>query len=174
MINQTSLLSKTFRYGVIMGLGFCLYTTLMWLTKLDTDYLSVGQYFDIAIIAWPITMIFLAIRDAGKSQRITLFQRVFLALITGIVSYLIYEPFLYTYHHYINPEWFNSVLQLKEYELLSKETPRDVIAQTLDKMKATQQANDGLFTLTTLIPSVVILPTIIGLLSALFIRNKTH
>ena len=41
-----------------MGIGFFLYTTLMWLTKLDTTYLWFGQYLGIGIILLPIIILF--------------------------------------------------------------------------------------------------------------------
>ncbi len=50
------------KYGIIMGLGFCLYTTIMWLTKLDSTHLKVGKYFDILIILLPISIILIAIK----------------------------------------------------------------------------------------------------------------
>ena len=97
-----------------MGLAFCLYTTLMWLTKLDTTYLSIGQYFDMAIILLPIAMIFWAIKQETNSYKVLIIQRIGIAVFVGAISYLIYDPYLFVYHHYINPDWFISVLDLKE------------------------------------------------------------
>lgn len=91
----------------------------------------------------------------------------------GAISYLIYDPFLFIYHHYINPDWFNAVLSLKELELKSVNTSQDIITNTLEKMKASNQAQSGLFRLSSLVPSVLILPTLIALVSLVFIKRKS-
>ncbi|NQX80544.1 MAG: hypothetical protein HRT66_00915, partial [Flavobacteriaceae bacterium] len=56
-----STIKTSLKYGIIMGLSFCLYTILMWLTKLDSTYLNIGQYLDMLIILLPILVIFKAI-----------------------------------------------------------------------------------------------------------------
>jgi uncharacterized membrane protein YesL len=98
---DTKFLKSTYKYGIFMGLSFCLYTTLMWLTKLDTTYLSVGQYLDTAIIALPIAMIFMAINHENKMYSVTILQRIGIAIFISLISFLIYDPFLYVYHHYM-------------------------------------------------------------------------
>lgn len=170
---KKSIFTYTAQYGVFMGICFCLYTTLMWLTKLDTTYLSVGQYFDIAIIILPVTIIFLVIIKINNFYRITIFQRIIVAIGVGAISYLIYDPFLYIYHHYINPTWFDAVLNLKENELKLANNAREKIIETLQMMKKTNIAQSGFYRLATLIPSVIIIPTLVALISILFIkRNK--
>jgi len=171
MIN-TTLFKSTVKQGIIMGLSFCLYTTVMWLTKLDAVYLNIGQYFDMAIIILPILMILWAIRQENNRYTVTIIQRIIIAIFVGAVSYLIYEPFLYTYHNYINPDWFTSVLNLKEIDLNAANTPQDVIIETLQKMKDSNASQSRLFTLSTAIPSVIIIPTLIALISLIFVKRK--
>jgi len=167
-----TLFKSTLKQGLIMGLGFCLYTTIMWLTKLDTTYLNFGQYLDMVIIVLPIAMIIWAIQQENKVFQVTIVQRIVIAIFVGTISYLIYDPFLYMYHHYINPEWFTSVLNLKEAELKATHIPEDKIIDTLQKMKVSNVAQSGLFRLSTLVPSVLIIPTLIALISIVFIRGK--
>ena len=171
MIN-TTLFKSTVKQGIIMGLSFCLYTTLMWLTKLDAVYLNIGQYFDMAIIILPILMILWAIRQENNRYTVTIIQRITIAIFVGAVSYLIYEPFLYTYHNYINPDWFTSVLNLKEIDLNAVNTPQEAIIETLQKMKDLNASQSRLFTLSTAIPSVIIIPTLIALISLIFVKRK--
>jgi hypothetical protein len=169
---KISLFKSTLKQGLIMGLGFCLYTTIMWLTKLDTTYLNIGQYLDMAIIVLPIVMIIWAIRQENNTYQVTIVQRIVIAIFVGTISYLIYDPFLYMYHHYINPEWFTSVLNLKEADLKATNISEDKIVDTLQKMKVSNVAQSGLFRLSTLVPSVLILPILIALISIIFIRGK--
>lgn len=83
------LLKTNFKYGVIMGLSFCLYTIFMWLTKLDTTYLHIGQYFDMAIILLPITVIFWTLKKVIIVKQITIMQRIMIAVFVGLVSFVI-------------------------------------------------------------------------------------
>lgn len=169
---RITLFKSTLKYGGFMGLGFCLYTTLMWLTKLDTTYLSYGHYLDMAIIILPIGMIFWAIRQINYASSVTVVQRIVIAIFVSAVSYLIYDPFLYVYHQYINPEWFNAVLDLKEIELKAANASQETILNTLQKMKDSNIAQTGLYRLSSFLPSVIILPTLIALISIVFIRAK--
>lgn len=168
-----NLLQNTVKQGVYMGLAFCFYTVLMWLTRLDTTYLSIGQYFDIAIIILPVSMILWAIKQENKKQKINLFRRILIAMFVGLISFIIYDPFLYIYHHFINPDWFSSVLTLKKVELIAANTDINLMSEQLHKMKDTAIAQSGLFRLSAIIPSVVIIPTLIALLSLILIRTKT-
>jgi len=170
---MNKILPGSFKYGVLMGMCFCLYTTIMWLTKLDSSYLYIGQYFDMAIIMLPLSMILLAIRQQNKLTNITLLQRVLVALLVGAISYIIYSPFIYLYHNVINPQWFDSVLALKEVELKAANVSAELIAEQLQAMKDSSTANAQMFELSSLIPSAIVLPILISLISLVFIRNKS-
>jgi hypothetical protein len=164
---------ESIKYGVLMGLGFCLYTIVMWLTKLDSTYLNIGQYFDMAIILLPLSIISLGIYKQNKLKNATLLQRVFIAILIGMVSFIIYDPFLYFYHNVINPEWFSSVLTLKEVELTKANVSPDLIAEQLQRMKDSSIANAGVFKLSSIIASVFVLPVLISFISLLFIKKNT-
>ncbi|PJJ84183.1 DUF4199 family protein [Mucilaginibacter auburnensis] len=167
-----SLSKTTYINGLIMGIGFCLYTTLMWLTGLDSTYLYIGQYFDMLIVLLPVVMIVRAIKQEQVGGHITFLKRVVVALVVAAISFVIYEPFLYVYHHHINPEWYNAVLTLKETELKAANTPAPEIARTLQQMRTSGVAQADLFRLSAIIPSVIILPLLITLLSYAFVRNS--
>lgn len=168
---EFAFLKTTYKYGIFMGLGFCLYTTLMWLTKLDTNYLSIGQYFDMAIIALPIGVIFKAIYEENKSYPIMISERIGIAIVVGFISFLIYDPFLYVYHNVINPTWFNAVLGLHESTLKASGMDAVGIAKQLDAEKVMNVKQAGVFKLGPFISSVLVLPTLIGLISLFFIRK---
>lgn len=169
---KTTFLKSTLKYGVIMGLGFCLYTTIMWLTKLDSNHLKVGQYVDILIILLPIAVILLAIKKENTFSNLNILQRILIAIYVSAISFIIYNPFLYFYHNYINPEWYNFVIDLKKEELIITNIPKEQIDTILNEMKIANDAQNKLLRLSALIPSVIIIPTIVALISLLFIRNK--
>lgn len=171
-MTKTTFFKSGFKQGIIIGLSFCLCTILMWLTKLDTTYLNIGQYFDIAIILLPVLMIFWIIKKHIDWYKVTIIQRIVMAVFVGFIPYLIYDPFLYIYHHYINPDWYNAVLNLKETGLIAAHIPQNKITAILKEMKTSPLAQAGLFRLSTAIASVIILPVLIALISLIFIRNK--
>jgi hypothetical protein len=143
----------------------------MWLTKLDTKYLNIGEYLDMAIIILPIIVIFIAIKNEIKFSDVNFMKRIGIALIIGIVSSLIYSPFIYFYHNYINPEWFNSVLSLAETKLIEIRTEPQIIAEKIQKLKENNLSQKSMFTLGAIIPTMIIIPIIISFLSLIFIRK---
>lgn len=163
---------KNVKYGVLMGAGFCFYTLCMWLTQLDSTYLNIGQYFDMAIILLPLLIISLGIYQQNELNGVSLLQRGLIALLIALVSFIIYNPFLYFYHNVINPDWFSSVLALKEVELTQAKVSAELISEQLEMMKISAVANPRMFQLSSFIASVIVVPTLIALISLLFIKNK--
>lgn len=146
----------------------------MWLTELDSTYLQIGQYFDMAIIVLPIIIILWAIRQENSVYQISISQRIVIAIFVGALAYSIYDPFLYLYHRYINPDWFAPVLSLKESELRASNISPNEITDTIQKMKDSNAAQSGIFRLSTIIPSVFVMPTFIALISLIFIRGNVE
>lgn len=56
------LLRTLLTYGLLLGL----YTTLMWLTRLDTTYLAIGQYLDMAVLLLAVGCLVAAIRQQRR------------------------------------------------------------------------------------------------------------
>ena len=170
--NRRIILALILKYGAIMGLAFCAYTLLMWLTELDTTYLRYGQYLDMAVIALPVTVIFLALNKARHHFRLKLLDRLAIAVGVGLVSYVLYHPFLYVYHEFINPDWYEAVIALQRKNLSAAGASQENIETTVAALRARNAAGSGLFSLGPFIASVLVVPALIALLSFLFIRNR--
>ena len=99
-------------------------------------------------------------------------ERIGIAIFVGFISFLIYDPFLYVYHNYINPTWFNAVLDVHESTLKASGMSAADIAKQLDTEKTMNAKQSGVFKLGPFIASVLVLPTLIGLISLFFIRSK--
>jgi hypothetical protein len=171
-MNSFSFLKSTAKQGILMGVCFCLYTLLMWLIKLDTTYLAIGQYFDMGIILLPIFMISWAIHQENRIYDISILGRIRVAVYISLISFLIYDPFLWFYHHVINPQWFDAVVRLKDFELKSANIDPRVIAEHLQAMRNSGTARAGLFRLSAMIPSIIVLPLVVSLLTLVFIRRR--
>lgn len=168
----SSLPAIVLRNGLFFGLSLCVYTLLMWLTRLDAEYLSVGQYFDMAVVIVPIFFILSAIKQARDQTDIHVGHRVLIAMGTGLVGYLIHGPFLYFYHHVVNPDWFEAVLALEKQNMLAKQASAEDIGIRLEEMIAKNQAQDGIFSVGALIASAVVLPLLISMLSLVVVRRR--
>jgi hypothetical protein len=171
-MEKLTFVRSTLKQGALMGLGFCLYTTLMWLTKLDSTYLNIGQYLDMAIIVLPIIIIFWAIRQENNSYGVSVLDRIGVAIFVALISFIIYDPFLYAYHHYINPQWFDSVLSLKENDLKANHFAQEKIVEELQKMRSSGVAQAGLYRPSAAIASVLLVPILIAFLSLIFVKSK--
>lgn len=158
------------RYGIFLGIGFCFYSLFMWLTKLDTEFLSTGRYLDIAIIILPLIFTFLAIWAKSKEIKLTLFRRIQCGLTVNFIAYIIYTPFLLLYHNFINPNWLKYVLDLKEKELLAQNIEADQIAKQLETVRL--MSSDMNLITNGFIVGVIIFGFIFSLATLPFFRKK--
>ena len=158
-------------HGLLLGLSLSLYTTLMWLTRLDTTYLFIGQYLDMLIVLAPVGFIVAAIHRQCRQDHISGLQRVALAVGVMALAEVLYRPYLYLYHRVINPTWFAAVLALKQAELAAAGQSPATMATTLAHLQATQAAQTGMFHGFWI--SALLLPVLVSLLTWPFLRNRT-
>ena len=142
---RLSFLLTIFRYGLLLGGSLCLYTTLMWLTRLDTNYLAAGQYLDIAVSLLPIVLIAAAIRQLLRRAPLRWWQRLGVGVGVAVVAELLYRPYLALYHTYLNPGWFSFVLALKRTELLAAGRSAAAIAAELANSRRSMPGRRGCF-----------------------------
>ena len=57
--------------------------------------------FDMAIILLPLLIISLGIYQQNELNGVSLLQRGLIALLIALVSFIIYNPFLYFYHNFL-------------------------------------------------------------------------
>jgi hypothetical protein len=169
-----SFLRTLLTYGLLLGLSLGLYTTLMWLTRLDTTYLSVGQYLDILVVLAPVGFIVWAIHRQLQLGYVSPLRRVALAVGVMILAEVLYRPYLYLYHEVVNPTWFDAVLVLKQAELTAAGRSAATIATELARLQAGQAQQAGMFHGFWL--SALALPTLVSLLTWPLLRNRpvTH
>lgn len=165
-------ISTEVRYGVYLGLTMCFYTIFMWLTKLDTTYLSIGRYLNVAIIIAPLSITFLAIWAKSKEIKLTLFNRISCGLVVNFIANLIYAPFLQFYHHIINPDWLKYVLELKEKELLAINASAEQIQAALENLRIMSSSEFNLIT-NSLIVGVIGFGIVFSMMTLPFFRRKT-
>jgi len=163
-------ISTEIKFGIYLGLALCLYTIFMWLSGLDTTRLAIGQYLDMAVIILPLFFTFLAVCKKSRETELTFFKRILTGLTVNFISFLIYNPFLIIYHHFINPDWLRYVLELKEKELLAQNATPDIIRSALEQ--AAKSGNDFNHLISGFVAGVLIFGVVFSLLTIPFFRTK--
>lgn len=157
-------------HGLLLALLLSLYTTLMWLTRLDTTYLAVGQYFDIAVTLLPVGFIVAAIHRQRGLGHLSGPGRVALGVGVMAVAEALYRPYLHLYHTVINPTWFSFVLALKRTELAAAGQSTARIATELARLQASQMQQAGIYHGFWL--SALVFPALVVLLTWPLLRNR--
>ncbi|HEX8638981.1 MAG TPA: DUF4199 domain-containing protein [Pyrinomonadaceae bacterium] len=125
------------KFGLILGLGICVYTTVAHLLGFYTNNIQAGKYGDAAIILLPLIVLFLAIREKRNlNASLTLFQGIKTGLLVVLVSFPISSSFLWIYHHHINPNWLEFILDYEQNSLLRAGVSEAEIASRIDKLRA--------------------------------------
>ena len=164
------LLRTLLTYGLLLGLLLGLYTTLMWLTHLDTTYLAAGQYLDIAVLLLPVGCLVAAIRQQCRLGYLSGLRRLALGVGVMALAETLYRPYLYLYHTVINPTWFSAVLTLKRTELTAAGRSAAAIATELARLQAGQARQAGMFHGFWL--SALVFPVLVTLLTWPLLRNR--
>lgn len=165
-----SFLRTLFTYGLLLGLLLGLYTTLMWLTRLDTTYLATGQYLDLAVVLLPVGCLAAAIHRQRQQGYLSGVRRVALGVGVMALAELLYRPYLFMYHTVINPAWFSAVLALKRTELTAAGGSAASIATELAYLQASQAQQAGMFHGFWL--SALVMPVLVTLLLWPVLRNR--
>jgi hypothetical protein len=165
-----SFLRTLLTYGLLLGLTLCLYTTVMWLTRLDTRHLLIGQYLDILILLAPVGFIVAAIHQQRRQGQLSGLRRVALGIGVMALAEMLYRPYLYLYHTLINPTWFAAVLALKQAELTAAGRSAVTIATELARLQAGQARQAGVFNGFWL--STLVLPVLVSLLTWPLLRSR--
>ena len=125
------------KFGIILGLGIYAYTMIAHLLGFYTNNIQAGKYGDAAIILLPLVVLFLAIREKRNlNASLTLFQGIKTGLLVVLISFPISSSFLWIYHHYINPNWFEFILDYEQNSLQRAGVSAEEVAFRIDKLGA--------------------------------------
>jgi hypothetical protein len=105
-----------FKYGLITGVGICLWIVTEYCLGLHTTHLEIGEstgYFSNLI---PLATLFLLLRQkqaAAYDGRLTLGQGIASGLVASFLGALIVYAFMLGYNQWINPDWLDNALAAK-------------------------------------------------------------
>lgn len=125
------------KFGLILGLGICAYTTVAHLLGFYTNNIRAGKYGDAVIILLPLVVLFLAIREERNlNASLTLFQGIKTGLLVSLISFPISAAFLWIYHHYINPNWLEFIINYERNSMVRAGISAGEISARLDQLRA--------------------------------------
>ena len=125
------------RWGLILGGSVVLWTLALHMVGFYTVNLGAGQRADVWATALPVLAVLGAFRERLKQRdAITFVEAIRIALILGVTSACITVPFLWVYHHYVNPRWLELLMTwTRERMTAAGESPAEV-AQAVGRLQA--------------------------------------
>jgi hypothetical protein len=159
------------KFGVILGLGICVYTMLAHFLGFYTNNIQTGKYGDIAITLLPVVVLFLAIREKRKlNGSLTLLQGIKTGLLVALISFPISTAFLWIYHHYVNPNWLAYILAYEQESMARAGVSAGEISSHLDRLRA---GNSDFAQLVGGLVGTLILGLILSFIFSLILRRKS-
>ena len=158
------------KFGIILGVGICVYTLIAHLLGFYTNNIQIGKYGDVAITLLPVVVLFLAIREKRNlNGSLTLWQGIKTGLLVALISFPISTTFLWIYHHYINPQWLANIIAYEQESMMRAGVSAGEISSRLDRLRAGgsdfAQIVGGLI-------GTLILGLILSLIFSLILRRK--
>lgn len=160
------------KWGIILGVAICVWTLILHVLGWYTTDIANGERADIAAIILPVTAIFLAIRErraATPGHSLTLGEGMTTGMLTGLVSVPISAGFLWYYHHQVNPEWVQHLVDYHTATLTAAGASASVIAEKVDGLRKTGQDASQVG---GAVIGTTIISAIISLVVSLVLRKK--
>jgi len=125
------------RWGIVLGIALSLWTLVVHIMGWYTTNLAAGQIADRVVIVLPVAALALALRDAarGRGQPIRFTTALALGAGIGLVSAVIFTPFLWWYHHVMNPAWLDHLIAFERGRLAAAGTAAVEIERTIDTIR---------------------------------------
>jgi hypothetical protein len=159
------------KWGVILGVTVCVWTLVIHALGFYSTRVAAGQRADIAAMLLPIAAIVLALRELRKQPPLSFKRAVGTAIVVGITSVPITAGFLWWYHHHMNPQWLDYIVDHKRLIMDAAGATPDAIA----RMEATQRASgtDRAQIMAAFSGSAIV-SLLIGLVAGAIMRTRTR
>jgi hypothetical protein len=155
------------KWGVILGVAVCLWTLMLHVLGFYTTNIAAGLKADLVATVLPVGAIALAIRERLRAGPLSFGQVVATAVVVGLISVPITAGFLWWYHHYMNPQWVDYIIEHQRRTLGEAGASADEIEQMVMRQRASATARAQLI---GALVGTLIISTVIGLVGALGLR----
>lgn len=158
------------KFGIILGLGICVYTVIGHLLGFYTNNIQAGKTGDIMVTLLPIMVLYLAIREKrNRNGSLTMLQGIKTGLLVALISFPISTAFLWVYHHYINPNWLTYILAFEQESMTRAGVSAGEISSRLDRMRS---GNSDVAQIVGGLIGTTVLGLILSLIFSLILRGK--
>ena len=160
------------KFGLILGLSYCAWTILMYITGLDTTRIDVGHYGDYLVTILPVSVLYLSIRAKRTTlvgEPLRYVDAVKTGIVVSLIAWIIYTPFLVLYHHLINPEWLDYVIEFQKQTMTEANMAAAEIDQRVEQIRA--GSTDIMHAVNGLIFGVVVMGFLISSISFVLLRS---
>jgi hypothetical protein len=126
------------KWGAILGAAVCVWTLAIHFMGFYTTNLAAGQTADIVATVLPIGAIVMALLERRRQLGRGLGMKDTLAtgVLTGVVSIPITAGFLWWYHHHMNPQWLDLLVDYQKQKMLAAGLSADVVAMAETAQRA--------------------------------------
>lgn len=157
------------KWGVILGVAVCVWTLVIHALGFYTTRIAAGQRADVVATILPIAAILLALRERRKAAPMSFGQAVTTALVVGLVSAPITAGFLWWYHHYMNPQWMDYIVEHQRAAMTAEGATPEAIA----RMESGQRASaTDIAQVTGAFIGSALISLVIGLVAGAFMRTR--
>ncbi len=139
-----------YRYGLLCGGALSLWVLAEFALGFHTTALEIGQYSGYFAFSIPLILIFTALREQQRQSAgiLTLKSGISVGFTIAFVSSILFTIFLAVYHHYINPEWIETMVEWQRRKLILGGATDDQIEAFMDRNRQMNNAfAQGIMTL---------------------------
>lgn len=161
-------MSPAFKYGLLAGIGVCLWILAEFALGFHTTRPDIGDYTGWCSGVIPLVALALLLRQQQAEDRLTLARGLgtglYASLVTGVVVY----TFLLLYNQVINPGWMDTALEAKVALLRARHvTELDIRSEIV----AFRRMNSPLGLLTGTLLDITLKGGLFSLVLTLFLRR---
>lgn len=158
------------RWGLILGVAVCLWTLALHVLGFYTVNPGAGQRADVLATALPVVAVVGAFRERLKrAARISFGEAISIGFVLGLTSACITVPFLWFYHHYVNPQWLELLISWSRERLNATGASPAEMEQALSRLQAS--GTDRSQVISGFVGSIVI-AIVIAILATIVLRIR--
>jgi hypothetical protein len=135
MKTTTSITRTGVKWGITLGAAVCLWTLAVHQLGFYTTRLAAGQRADLIATILPIIAVVLAVRERARIQQLKWTNLLAIGAVTGLVSAIVTVPFLWWYHHVVNPGWLDRLVEFRTQVMTAAGASAGEIATAVDRLR---------------------------------------
>jgi hypothetical protein len=157
------------KWGLLLGAAVCLWTLGLHVTGLYTTNIGGGQVADQLALIFPIAAVTLALRERRRQLGGTVGFKdgIGMGAALGAASAVVTVPFLWIYHHFINPRWLDHIVDWRTAQMKAAGASAADIESTILAQRA---SGSDVAQITSGVIGSILVCTILAIIVTLLLR----